>query len=155
MNSFSYGGVPVVEVSALTLEGDFEGDFLLSSVDHPRSRTWHSNLYASQNYALFSNFFNSGLAVNFLMTPVTFFLVGRNDADSAILSIYRAVIFLPWCLKLLFGIASDAYPILGSHRRSYFILGWTTFVIANIAVWLSRDPGATVICALSFLSSLG
>lgn len=152
---YTYGGVPVVEVSALTMEGEFEGDFLLSSVDHPRARTWHSNLYSAQNWALNSNYFNSGLAINFLLTPVTYYLVGRRDTDSAILNIYRAAMYLPWCLKLFFGVMSDTWSISGSRRRPYFLMGWVLFIVANVSVWLVGDPGVPLICILSSASSLG
>ena len=30
---------------------------------------------------------------------------------------------IPWTIKLLYGIVSDNFPICGSHRRSYLVIG--------------------------------
>ncbi|TYZ57398.1 hypothetical protein PybrP1_009763 [[Pythium] brassicae (nom. inval.)] len=44
----------------------------------------------------------------------------------------QVLVILPWALSLLLGFCSDAIPILGSHRKSYMVLGW---VVASAALF--------------------
>ena len=36
---------------------------------------------------------------------------------------YSSFVYIPWTIKILYGLVSDNFPIFGSHRRSYIILG--------------------------------
>jgi hypothetical protein len=110
---------------------DQEADFLLGDV-RVRGQSWQANLYASANWALASHYFNVGIAMSFLSTPVTYFLVDYHDVSSAVLNSYRAVTYLPWCGKLFLGMLSDTVPIFESHRKSYLVFGWCIFVLSNI-----------------------
>ena len=65
-----------------------DADFLLGSI-HVRSKSWHSDLYASENWALMGHYFNVGFAMNFLTVPVTGFLVGTNGATPSGLNAFR------------------------------------------------------------------
>jgi hypothetical protein len=46
--------------------------------------------------------------------------LGITPAEAAGISFWVA---LPWSTKMVAGVASDVYPILGSRRRSYLLLG--------------------------------
>jgi hypothetical protein len=43
-----------------------------------------------------------------------------TPADAAAIAFWVA---LPWSTKMVAGVASDAYPIFGSHRKAYLLLG--------------------------------
>ena len=53
-----------------------------------------------------------GLALNFLSTPVSYYLVDSLDASAAVTNTYAALTYLPWCLKVFFGLFTDSVPIL-------------------------------------------
>jgi len=46
--------------------------------------------------------------------------LGITPADAAAIAFWVA---LPWSTKMVAGVASDVYPIFGSHRRAYLLLG--------------------------------
>ena len=77
------------------------------------------------------------------------------NADAAMVNTYSAITYLPWCLKIFFGVFSDCVPIMGWHRRPYFISGWVVFVLSNIWLWIDGSPGTTSIFLLSFVMSMG
>lgn len=74
------------------------------------------------------------------------------------MSVFMALIILPWTIKPLYGIISDFLPIFGSRRKNYFVLtgllgagtylalSWSGFSRETIAVYL-------VIAAISFAFS--
>ncbi|TYZ58031.1 hypothetical protein PybrP1_002875 [[Pythium] brassicae (nom. inval.)] len=48
----------------------------------------------------------------------------------------KILLMLPWSCALLVGFASDAFPLLGSHRKAYMMLAWATTVLALAAMAL-------------------
>ncbi|EIE26997.1 Biopterin transport-related protein BT1 [Coccomyxa subellipsoidea C-169] len=65
--------------------------------------------------------------------PVNFFL--KDDlhwSPSQQLEFWGGIKALPWVIKPVYGLLSDAVPLLGYHRRSYLIL----FSLMGIGVWV-------------------
>ena len=52
--------------------------------------------------------------------------LGITPADAAAIAFWVA---LPWSTKMVAGVASDVYPILGSHRKAYLLLGAVTSLV--------------------------
>lgn len=46
----------------------------------------------------------------------------------------EALLLMPWSYSFLLGFLADVFPILGSRRRAYIILGWVTTFLAFFAV---------------------
>ena len=51
-------------------------------------------------------------------------------------TIYYAVTFLPWLLKPAYALLSDACPVLGYRRRSYFVAASAASALAYLATAL-------------------
>lgn len=129
-----------------------------SSLDEAGERAappWLANLYAFPNWSLVSHYFNTGMALNLLSTPVTYYLVESLDASSAVTNTYLALTYLPWCLKVFFGLQSDLVPWFGMHRRSYYVLGWLVFFMCNVWLAILARPGVAATLLLSFVMVLG
>lgn len=120
-----------------------------------RAAPWVANLYAFPNWSLASHYFNTGVALNLLSTPVTFYLVETLNASSAVTNTYLALTYLPWCLKVFFGVRSDLVPWLGMHRRSYYAGGWVIFFLSNVALAVLNRPGIASTLLLSFVMVMG
>ena len=118
-------------------------------------RRWLTDLSAFPNWSLFVHYFNNGIALNLLVPPVTFYLVESLNASAAVVNTYTAVTYLPWCLKIFFGLQSDLVPWFGMHRRSYFIFGWAVFVLSNLWLAILGSPGIAATLILSFTMTLG
>ncbi|KAJ8603829.1 hypothetical protein CTAYLR_000263 [Chrysophaeum taylorii] len=116
---------------------------------------WLADLWAFPNWSLASHYVNIGIAVNFLSTPVTYYLVESLDASAAVVNTYTALTFLPWCFKLFFGLQSDLVPWLGMHRRSYYAAGWLTFLGCNVWLAVLARPGVVATLLLSFAMVMG
>jgi MFS family permease len=84
------------------------------------------------------------IAVGFLTTtlaqprvlvhiPLQNLLKNVLHADRSSNAAFFFWIGLPWYIKPLLGILSDAFPILGSRRKSYILIG----ALASVAAWFS------------------
>jgi len=120
-----------------------------------RARRSLVDLFSVPNVALASHYWNVGLALNFLSTPVTYYLVDSLDASAAVINQYSALTYLPWCLKVFIGIYSDSIPLAGQHRKPYFVIGWVVFVLSCGWLALYDEPSVTQVNYLSALMVLG
>jgi len=69
------------------------------------------------------------------------------------LQVYKAIVMLPWAMKPLFGLVSDAVPICGYQKAPYIILASIVAVIAHISVGFTPVgalPIKTVVLCLLF-----
>ncbi len=51
----------------------------------------------------------------------------------------------PWYIKPLIGILSDAYPLLGSRRKSYLLIGGLTAAAAWASLWVTSHNYSTLL----------
>jgi len=123
--------------------------------DPKRSLTWIHNLWELPNWGLLSHYFNCGIGLSMLSTPVTYYLVESLDASAAVTNTYSALTYLPWCLKVFMGLQSDLVPLMGVHRLSYFIIGWIVFILSNIWLAIMVKPGIIGTLLLSFVMTMG
>ena len=65
-------------------------------------------------------FFNIGLVILIVLESLDLFknYLGCEPGEIAI---YKSIIFLPWALKVFFGLISDNVPIFGLKRKPYLI----------------------------------
>ena len=47
---------------------------------------------------------------------------------------------IPWTIKIVYGIISDNFPICGSHRRSYLVIGSLLQIISMSVLSLNCIP---------------
>eukprot|EP01060_Flectonema_neradi_P015293 TRINITY_DN21950_c0_g1_i1.p1 TRINITY_DN21950_c0_g1~~TRINITY_DN21950_c0_g1_i1.p1 ORF type:complete len:492 (+),score=59.21 TRINITY_DN21950_c0_g1_i1:125-1600(+) len=87
------------------------------------------NLYSWGGASILLSYFSIGLAQALPATPLIYYLVRVRDVSASSLSILGPVASLPWCLKLVYGMISDCFPIYGQRRRPYFIGGWCLYVV--------------------------
>ena len=111
--------------------------------------------FSLPNMPLQLHYFNCGFAIYFLTTPIQFYLVEFLGASTADVNTYSALTTLPWCLKIFFGLLTDLVPVLGSHRRPYYLLGWIIYVLANWWLAYLREPGIQSVLVWSFLMTMG
>ena len=121
----------------------------------PPRFAWLPDITAFPNWSLLSHYFNVGVALNFLATPVSYYLVETLNSSSAIVNTYSAATYLPWCLKIFFGLQSDLVPLFGMHRRSYYAIGWIVFVVSIVWLMLMGTPSAVAVILLSFVQTMG
>jgi MFS family permease len=65
-----------------------------------------------------------------------------------------SIIGLAWTPKLLYGIFTDSFPILGSHKKSYLILCGLLQALSSIGLVLLPDITPLYIVGFCFISSL-
>jgi Na+/melibiose symporter-like transporter len=80
-------------------------------------------------------------------------VLGLTPAEVAHVAFW---IGLPWSMKMVAGVASDRYPILGGRRRPYLLLGALLSVLgyAALATVVETKAGylaATVVVAIGFM----
>ncbi len=53
---------------------------------------------------------------------------------------FGTIILIPWVIKPVYGLVSDAFPLFGRRRKSYFVLSCATATVAALALWLRGAP---------------
>ena len=53
---------------------------------------------------------------------------------------FGTIILIPWVIKPVYGLVSDAFPIFGRRRKSYFVLSCSLATLAAVALWLQGAP---------------
>lgn len=108
------------------------------------------NPFHISNAAFMMSYFNVGIAMNFLSTPVSFYLITILGVSATQYSAYAALIGIPWSLKFIFGMVSDGIPILKYRRKSWFAIGWLCFVSINLILAFTGAPKAATVISLMF-----
>ncbi|KAL2317964.1 hypothetical protein Fmac_031840 [Flemingia macrophylla] len=70
--------------------------------------------------------------------------------------LYVALYFIPWLLKPLWGILTDAFPVRGYRRRPYFVISGLLGALSASAVSLAwtLPPAAALACFIGVSASL-
>ena len=77
--------------------------------------------------------------------------LGLTPADAAEIAFW---VGLPWSMKMVAGVASDAYPIFGSRRRGYLVLG-ALASLAGYVVLATTVASKQMYLAVSVLIAVG
>jgi len=64
-----------------------------------------------------------GFVPGFLMNPISVHLVRVLNASPVEQNTIQAIMVLPWCFKVLFGLVSDLCPLMDRRRKSYLFVG--------------------------------
>ena len=64
--------------------------------------------------------FNFGVFILVVLEAIDLFK-SYMDAEPGDVSVYKGLIFLPWSLKVVFGLITDSFPIFGLKRKPYLI----------------------------------
>lgn len=116
-----------------------------------KSIPYFLNPFGLSNSAFMTSYFNVGIAMYFLNTPVSYYLITTLGISATQYSAYRALIGIPWSLKFIFGMISDGLPILRYRRKSWFLIGWTGFLIINFVLAGMGAPSVNVTIGLMFI----
>ena len=66
----------------------------------------------------------------------------------------QAFTFLPWSLKIFYGLISDNVPILGSRRKSYLIISAIMQFLTMMVLGLQHSQTEELATWMLFLSNL-
>lgn len=113
------------------------------------------NPYDFPTMGLSLSFFDVGIVVNLLSTPITYYLIYYLDVSSTDYSAFETLVKLPWCLKLFFGMISDGVPICGYRRKSWIYVGWGLYVAISFYMYTKSMPGLTLITTTMFFMTCG
>lgn len=100
----------------------------------------------------FSQWMCKGFVWGFCLSSMEFLF--RDYAVSGPrLQVYKAIVMLPWAMKPIFGLLSDAVPILGYQKAPYIIMVSVLAVLAHVSLGFSPAgtlPIKGVVIALLF-----
>lgn len=75
------------------------------------------------------------------------------DAEPGDVSVYKGLIFLPWSLKVIFGLVTDNFPIFGLKRKPYLVFfGYVQFFAAFSIYYFDHDSPMEVVLLLMVVS---
>lgn len=111
------------------------------------------NPFTPETVALPMSYFNVGIAMTMLVTPLTYYLITTLDVSSTAYSAYSTLITIPWCLKFLLGMISDGNPILGYRRKSWIFIGWFIYItIAFIMSFYATPSFSAIATSMLFMT---
>jgi hypothetical protein len=143
--------------SGVLLEKVEKDDSPLLPKDKEHSRRISSFIipYRNHNFGVSISYFNTGIAIFLLMTPVTYYLVDTLDVDATQLSAFITLVYLPWSMKFIFGLITDCFSIFGYRRKSWMIIGWFTYILFNFILCFFSEPSLIFVTTLMFISTCG
>src|SRR5438093_2198678 len=68
---------------------------------------------------------------------------------------FGTIILAPWVIKPIYGMVSDAFPLFGRRRKSYFLLTSALATLAGLALGLHAEPTYWSIALLLLALLLG
>jgi len=68
---------------------------------------------------------------------------------------FGTITLIPWLVKPIYGIVSDAFPLFGRRRRSYFLLTSALAALAALALGLQPAPTYWAMAVLLFVVAVG
>lgn len=101
------------------------------------------NPFILPNAGITISYFDVGIAIYFLTTPVSYYLIKVCNASSVEYNAYSTLVSLPWSLKFIFGMISDGNPIINYRRKSWMLIGWAGFVCLSFYLAYVGEPSIT------------
>jgi MFS family permease len=86
---------------------------------------------------------------------LTLTLKERLGLSAAQVGAFGTITLIPWVIKPVYGIASDAFPLLGRRRKSYFLLTCGLATLACLALSLLAQPTYASLALLLVLMGFG
>ena len=123
----------------------------MKSVLITRKLPYFLNPFIQPNAAISLSYFDVGIAIYFLVTPVSYYLIKTLDVSSTQFNAYGTLIGLPWSLKFMFGMITDGIPILDYRRKSWLAIGWFGYIAISIYLGSLDTPGFSIVTAMMFL----
>src|SRR5437660_5305280 len=68
---------------------------------------------------------------------------------------FGTIILVPWVVKPLYGMISDAFPLFGRRRKSYFLLTSALATLAGVALGLLGEPMYGSLAVFLLIMGLG
>ncbi|GLE03205.1 hypothetical protein PINS_up012084 [Pythium insidiosum] len=91
-------------------------------------------LLSTESCGLLAQYAAVGLIYGTLPSTVTPFLAYYLNMEGTATTSARALLAIPWALKVFIGMLSDNVPIAGYRRRPYMLLGWTLCALCLFAM---------------------
>ncbi|RLN25745.1 hypothetical protein BBJ28_00004651 [Nothophytophthora sp. Chile5] len=91
-------------------------------------------LLSAESCGLLAQYAAVGLMMGTLPSTITPFLSYYLNMEGQATTSARALLGIPWSLKVFIGILSDCFPIFGYRRRPYMIVGWILCSICLLAM---------------------
>jgi MFS family permease len=68
---------------------------------------------------------------------------------------FGTIVLVPWVIKPIYGMMSDAFPLFGRRRKSYFLLTSALATLAGLGLWLHNEPTYWSLAAFMLIMGLG
>src|SRR5256886_5476860 len=68
---------------------------------------------------------------------------------------FGTFVLVPWLIKPVYGLISDAFPLFGRRRKSYFLLTSALATLTGLALWFHGEPTYRSLAIGLFVVGLG
>ena len=133
-------------------KGDAEEAYILKSpevIEHLKILLSPHDL---GNFGIMASYFSIGMVLRITQAPVQYYLIEYLYVSATIYSANNAFHRIPWTLKFIFGMLSDAVPILGYRRKPWMTIGWLAFVLLSLTFAAIGTPGVYTTIFIVFLA---
>ncbi|KAG7379992.1 hypothetical protein PHYPSEUDO_007865 [Phytophthora pseudosyringae] len=91
-------------------------------------------LLSAESCGLLAQYAAVGLIMGALPSAITPFLGYYLNMEGQVTTSARALLGIPWSVKVFIGIISDCFPICGFRRRPLMIIGWVLCILCLVAM---------------------
>lgn len=113
------------------------------------------DILSVENFAITMAYFTVGFCMSFTSTPLNIYLVRQLNVEPAMQNTVSILRYLPWSLKLVYGFISDAFPIMGMHRKPYLTLGALMYSSAYLLYAMLQIHNVVWLACCVFVGTLG
>ncbi|OWZ03310.1 Folate-Biopterin Transporter [Phytophthora megakarya] len=92
------------------------------------------SLLSAESCGLLAQYAAVGLMMGTLPSSITPFLGYYLNMEGQATTSARALLGIPWSVKVFIGIISDCFPICGYRRRPFMIIGWVLCATCLVAM---------------------
>lgn len=97
-----------------------------------------------------------GFSGSFFKVVTDYYWKDVQKIQPSVVQLYVGLYFIPWVLKPVWGIFTDAFPILGFRRRPYFVLAGVIGLVSGLAVALDANLAVAIalLCLIGVSASM-
>ncbi|KAI4380997.1 hypothetical protein MLD38_007117 [Melastoma candidum] len=100
--------------------------------------------------------FNQGFGGSYYKVVSDYYWKDVQKLQPSSVQLYTSLYYIPWILKPVWGLLTDVFPIMGYHRRPYFVLAGVVGVVSALTVSLlgGLPVAVALVCLIGLTAGL-
>ncbi|XAR69981.1 hypothetical protein NMG60_11001780 [Bertholletia excelsa] len=99
---------------------------------------------------------NQGFSYSFFKVVSDYYWKDVQKVQPSAVQLYVGLYYIPWLMKPMWGLLTDVFPVMGYHRRPYFVVAGVVGSVSALVVALGGQLAAAgaVICMIGIAAGV-